>query len=107
MKTNTIKKAIATLTVITAIFTTGISAQAAGVSTDINIVNTVNSSKAYACILLEKPSNWKDGYSWQNGNITYTIDRIEQVENKYKGQICVIECYNTNTGVISFIEIYC
>ena len=132
---NTIKKAIAVISAIASIFTTGISVSANGFKVNEILVdkpysdgayyNTfnnkaitvsddgtkylVNSAENNADIFIyskDIPLHWRESYQWNVGNKQYTIDRIETCGADNALKILVIEVYNIDTDIISMEYIH-
>ena len=132
---NTIKKAIADITAIASIITTGISVSANGFTANEILVDEPYSDGAYYNTFNNKaitvsddgtkylvesaenntdvfiyskdiPLHWRESYQWNIGNKQYTIDRIETCGADAALKILVIEVYNKNTDRITMEYIH-
>ena len=132
---NTIKKAIAVISAIASIITTGVSVSANGftaneilvdeIYTDGMQYNTFNnkaitisddgtkyimeSTENNADVFIyskDIPLHWRESYQWNVGNKQYTIDRIENCGADEALKILVIEVYNKNTNRITMEYIH-
>ena len=132
---NTIKKAIAVISAIASIITTGISVSANGFTANEILVDKPYLDGAYyntfnnKCItvsddgtkyLVESaennadvfiyskdiPLHWRESYQWNVGNKQYTIDRVEKCGADNALKILVIEIYNIDTDIISMEYIH-
>ena len=132
---NTIKKAIAVISAIASIISTGISVSANGFTANEILVdepysdgacyNTFNnkaitisddgtkyiieSTENNADIFIyskDIPLHWRESYQWSVNNKQYTIDRIETCGADNALKILVIEVYNIDTDIISMEYIH-
>ena len=132
---NTIKKAIAVISAIASILTTGISVSANGFKANEILVdepysdgacyNTFNnkaitisddgtkyimeSTENNADVFIyskDIPLHWRESYQWSVNNKQYTIDRVENCGADAALKILVIEVYNKNTNRITMEYIH-
>ena len=132
---NTIKKAIAAISAIASIISTGISVSANGFTANEILVdkpyldgiqyNTFNnkcitisddgtkylveSAENNADVFIynkDIPLHWAESYQWNVGNKQYTIDRVETCGADNALKILVIEVYNIDTDIISMEYIH-
>ena len=132
---NTIKKAIAVISAIASIITTGVSVSANGFKANETLVDEPYSDGVYyntfnnKCITVSDdgtkyiiestennadifiyskdiPLHWAESYQWSVNNKQYTIDRIEICGADNALKILVIEVYDTNTDKITMEYIH-
>ena len=132
---NTIKKAIAVISAIASILTTGILVSANGFTANETLVNEpyldgkqyntfnnkcitvsddgtkymIESAENNADVFIyskDIPLHWAESYQWNVGNKQYTIDRVENCGADEALKILVIEVYNKNTDRITIEYIH-
>lgn len=132
---NTIKKAIAVISAIASIITTGVSVSANGFTANEILVdeiytdgiqyNTFNnkcitvsddgtkfimeSTENNANVFIynkDIPLHWAESYQWNVGNKQYTIDRVENCGADEALKILIVEVYNKNTDTITMEYIH-
>ena len=132
---NTIKKAIAVISAIASIISTGISVSANGFTANEILVdkpyldgiqyNTFNnkcitisddgtkyimeSTENNADVFIyskDIPLHWRESYQWSVNNKQYTVDRVETCGADNVLKILVIEVYNKNTDRITIEYIH-
>ena len=132
---NTIKKAIAVISAIASIITTGVSVSANGFKANETLVDEPYSDGVYyntfnnKCITVSDdgtkyiidsaennvdifiyskdiPLHWAESYQWSVNNKQYTIDRIETCGADNALKILIVEVYNKNTDIITMEYIH-